>query len=105
MPDPLEETVADRAYTWTVRLLYAGLIAGNLILIYDSWKDTPSGIEWRAKLRGLWTRARDCEGCARRREWINRQVGHVLWQATEIVEEAHAASGDQPRDDTSGEAR
>lgn len=100
MPELVEETAADTVYTWTVRLLYIGLIAGNLILIYDSWKDTPSGIEWRARVANRWLRIRDCQGCARRREWVNRQVGHVLWQATEIVEQA-AAAADQPPEEAS----
>lgn len=81
------ETGIDRAYEWTVRVLYAALIAGNLLIAWDAWKDTPSGIELRAKVRARVTRVKDCADCRRRKAWL-RDRAHMLWQATEIVEDA-----------------
>lgn len=89
MPDtePVESD-ADRAYEWTVRALYAALILGNLALIWESYKNTPSGIELRAKAAAWRQRVQNCEGCARRKKWLRAQTGRVIWEATEIVEEA-----------------
>ena len=89
----VETGTADRAYEWTIRLLYAGLILGNALLVYDAWKESPSGIEWRARIRARVEKLRNCEGCARRREWLRKQTAHVLWEATEVVERA-AAEGE-----------
>ena len=90
MSDSETFTQADRAYEWTVRALYAALIVGNLVLFWDSYKGTASGMELRSRVRARWDRLQDCEGCARRKDWINRQVGRVLWEATEVVEQARA---------------
>lgn len=87
-----QESTADQAYEWFIRGLYAALILGNLLLIWDSYKDSPSGIELRARVGARWNQLKDCEGCARRREWFRKQAAHVLWDATEIVEEAAAQS-------------
>lgn len=77
---------ADQVYEWGVRLLYAALIVGNLALLWDAWKDTASGMEMRARWNTRMERVKNCEGCARRREWINRNVGRALWDAQQTVE-------------------
>lgn len=82
----VDESRADQGYEWGVRILYAALIAGNLLLLWDQMKDSPSGLVMRARLAGWRAQLSDCEGCARRREWIHRQMGRVLWDATQTVE-------------------
>lgn len=82
----VEDSRADRGYEWGVRLLYVALVAGNLLLLWDQLKDSPTGVEVRARWKARWAQVQDCEGCARRREWIHRQVGRVLWDATQTVE-------------------
>jgi hypothetical protein len=89
MPQDQESPAAD-AYEWGIRLLYGALILGNLLIVWDAWKDSPSGIEWRAKARARAGRLRDCPGCQRRKAWI-RDRAHMLWQAEEIIEEARSA--------------
>jgi hypothetical protein len=79
-----------RADVWTVRTLYAALLAVNLWLALDWWKDTPSGaatIEgWRRRLVDLKARAENCEGCAKRRNMLAAAVNRVQWQAERIIE-------------------
>jgi hypothetical protein len=87
MPDTDEQTTADEAYEWAVRALYAALIVANLLVAWEAWKDTPSGLEARAKIRARLARLRACAGCEARKQWLHDRA-HMLWQATEIVEEA-----------------
>lgn len=88
MPDPGPD---DELYERTMRLLYFVLIVGNLVLVYEAWKNTASGIEWRARataqLDRLRTRAGGCAPCARRKQWL-RDRAHMLFEATTIVEQA-----------------
>lgn len=84
MDDP---TGADRAYEWTMRLLYAALITAELALIWKAWSTTASGLEWQAKIKHRLAHVKDCQPCAKRRAWL-RDRARMLWQATEIVEEA-----------------
>ena len=82
----MDDSRADEAYEWGVRVLYTALIFGNLLLIWDAWKDTAAGIEFRAKLTARARRVRDCEGCSRRRDALRRATGRVLWDAQQTVE-------------------
>jgi len=83
-------TAADEAYEWAVRALYSALIVANLLVAWEAWKDTPSGLEVRGRVKARLARLRACAGCEARKEWL-RDRAHMLWQAGEIVEEA--ASG------------
>lgn len=78
--------------SWVVRSLYIGLIAANLYLVFDWWRDTPQGqsvIErCQARIAAAKAKAENCEGCAHRKAWLQKQVNRVHWQATQIVEEA-----------------
>lgn len=89
------ESRAEQAYTWTVRIVYLALVVGNLALIYDTWKDSPAGIEWTARFRRRWQQLQDCEGCARRREMLRRARGRMMWDAVQTVE--HGPEWDQQR--------
>lgn len=82
----MDDSKADQAYEWGVRVLYAALIAGNLLLIWDAWKDTAAGIEFRAKMAARAERVRNCEGCARRREALRRATGRMMWDAAQTIE-------------------
>jgi hypothetical protein len=79
-----------RAWTWTVRTLYTGLIAANLWLAFDWWRQTDSGRDtierWRQRIEEAKARAENCEGCARRKEWLRVQANRMHWQAERIVE-------------------
>jgi hypothetical protein len=93
--DPIDgpgESRADFAYQWTVRAIYAALIGAELAYLYSMWKDTPAGIEARAKLRARWAKLKDCEPCARRRQFL-RDRGRMMWEAIETVEAAAAPEG------------
>lgn len=95
MPDSdtvAEQSAADEAYEWAVRGLYAALIVANLLVAWEAWKDTPSGLEVRARVRARWVRLRSCSGCEARKAWL-RDRAHMLWEATEIVEEAASGNG------------
>lgn len=79
-----------RAYVWTVRTLYAALLAVNLWLALDWYKDTPSGeatiARWRQWIAQAKARAENCEGCAKRRAMLQRAVNRVHYDAIRIVE-------------------
>ncbi len=97
--DVAEETEEAQG-SWLVRSLYVGLIAANLWLAFDWWRDTPQGeaVIERCRLRyeAAKAKAENCEGCAHRKAWLQKQVNRVHWQATEIVEEAAAEQPEQP---------
>ena len=89
----IEATEADdRLWRWGVRVLYVTLISAELWVLWDWWRETPSGQEtvarWRYKWADVKRRAEECEGCAKRREWLQRQTNRMHWQAMEIVEQA-----------------
>lgn len=90
--DPLADedmgTPADEAYKWLIRALYVGLVAGNLLWLYSEWSNTADGLALRGRVKAWLDKAKNCEGCARRKEAIRRATGHMLWEAQEIVEQA-----------------
>jgi hypothetical protein len=87
--DPAEE-VQDGAYSWVVRSLYIGLLAANLYLVFDWWRDTPQGVEVmarvQARVEAAKAKAENCEGCARRKAKLQAAVNRMHWQAERIVE-------------------
>ena len=88
----MTETVQadDRVWRWTVRVLYTTLIAAELWVLWDWWRDTPSGQEtmarWQSKVADVKAKAENCEGCAKRKAWFNRKLNRVHWDAMRIVE-------------------
>jgi len=89
---------SDRAWKWFVRGTYAVLISAELWVLWDWWRDTPSGQEtlarWRFKVAEMKKRAEECEGCAKRREMLRRATNRMHWEAQQIVEEADQPSGE-----------
>jgi hypothetical protein len=87
----LEEVQLEgRAWTWTVRILYTTLIAAELWVLYDWWRETPTGAatltRWRQWYETAKRKAEECEGCAKRRAAIQAAVNRMHWQARQIVE-------------------
>jgi hypothetical protein len=82
--------VDDAPYRWVVRVLYTGLIAANLWIAFDWWRDTDQGrsvIErCAARIAAAKAKAADCEGCARRRRKLEGAMNRMHWQARQIVE-------------------
>lgn len=82
-PETPSEDATSRVYGWVVGSLYAALIAANLYLVFDWWKETPSGAEtlarWKAK-------AQECEGCAKRKSMLRAAVNRMYWQADRILD-------------------
>lgn len=98
-PAPAEETpsesaLAEATYRWTIRAMYAGLLAANLYVLYDAYRDTVQMIELRAKVARLLERMRECEGCQRRKERLAAMVNRVHWEAETIKETAWAEGGE-----------
>jgi hypothetical protein len=85
-----ETEVDDRAYRWLVRSLYTALIAANLWLAFDWWRDTDQGqamIErCQARIAEAKVKAAECEGCARRRARLQAAMNRMHWQAERIIE-------------------
>jgi hypothetical protein len=95
--EPQAEPAAEVAYRWTVRGLYLTLIAANIYVLWDSYKDTPEALVMRARLRRRYDALKNCEECAGRREALRKAFNRVLFQAEQIVEEAAAAdTGEEP---------
>jgi hypothetical protein len=84
------EPVEDRAWRWTVRALYTGLIAAELWVLFDWWRETPGGqltlARWQAQLARLKVAAQECEGCAKRKAMLRAAVNRMHWQAERIIE-------------------
>jgi hypothetical protein len=82
--------VDDRAWRWTVRVLYTTLVAAELWILFDWWRETPGGQEALARcarqVERLKAKAQECEGCARRRAMLQSAINRMHWQATQIVE-------------------
>ena len=78
--------------SWVVRSLYIGLLAANVWLVFDWWRDTEQGrsvIErCRQRIEAAKAKAENCEGCAHRKAWLQKQVNRVHWDAERIVEGA-----------------
>lgn len=91
MPEMTDgDSRADSVYRWTVRWLYVVLIGGELVYLWSVWKDTPAGVELRAKVAARAKKLKECEPCAKRRQFLKDRA-HMLWQAHEAVEEAAAS--------------
>lgn len=95
MVDVHEEAEAQgHAYRWLVGGLYTALIAANLWLAFDWWRDTEQGrsvIErCQARIEAAKAKAGECEGCARRkarlRSGFEAAANRMHWQARQIVE-------------------
>lgn len=88
--DIADTGAADQAYEWTMRILYGVLIVGNVLIAFESWKDTPNGQAFRARVSrwvaGVRARANNCEGCAKRKAWLQAQRGRMMWDAVNTVE-------------------
>jgi hypothetical protein len=96
-----EAEVQEYRGNWLVRTIYIGLIAANLYLVFDWWRDTPQGAaaveRWRARIEAAKAKAENCEGCAKRKKWLQGQINRVHYQAEEIVTEAaETAEPEQP---------
>jgi hypothetical protein len=91
-----EEVIDDRAWRWTVRVLYTTLIAAELWVLFDWWRTTPAGQDTLARCRqrieAAKRRAQECEGCAKRKAMLQAAVNRMHWQARQIVEEANEES-------------
>jgi hypothetical protein len=90
------DEVSDRAWRWTVRVLYTTLIGLEIWILFDWWRETPNGqatlARWGRQLEALKLKAQDCEGCAKRRAMIEKAINRMHWQARQIVEEANEES-------------
>lgn len=88
----------DTPRQWVTAALYAGVIAGNLYVLWDWWSGTARGTEMRAQVRSrfevLRTKLRECDGCARRKArlqelWeakVDAAAESAVMEATSIVE-------------------
>jgi hypothetical protein len=89
--DPTEVQYEEsRAYRWTVRTLYLTLLAANVYLVFDWWKDTPEGqamlARAKARIDALKVKAQECEGCAKRKAMLQAAINRMQWDAERIVE-------------------
>lgn len=80
----------DQAYRWLVRGTYTALIAANLWLAFDWWRDTEAGrsmmARCEARIAAARAKAAECEGCARRKSKLQAAINRMHWQARQIVE-------------------
>jgi len=94
MPEGNGETELEPAGAsrWVVRSLYMALIAANLYLVFDWWKESPSGAatieRLGARLGALKAKAEGCEGCARRRAALRAAINRMHFEAIETLEAA-----------------
>lgn len=98
MTAPLEEPAAapaDTAYRWAVRALYLGLIAGNLFILWESYRDSPEYEVTAARIRRRLEALRNCEGCARRKAAIAAAANRLIFEAGEYLEAEAAAAGEE----------
>lgn len=92
MPDvhDHEAEVDEYRPNYVVRGIYCALIAANLYLVFDWWRDTPQGeamIErCQARIAEAKLKAQECEGCARRKARLQAAMNRMHWQAERIVE-------------------
>lgn len=86
MPEDTEEAL-DTGRQWVTAVLYAGLVAGNLLIVWDWWRDTPQGQAFRARaharVAALRQKAQGCEGCARRKARLRQLWEHKVEAAAE----------------------
>lgn len=88
---PVHDTAEEAPQAnWVVRSIYLGLIAANLYLVFDWWRDTDQGRDVLARLsariEAAKAKAQECEGCARRKAKLQAAVNRMHWQAERIVE-------------------
>ena len=90
MDEVQDGQVESRAYTWTIRALYVSLIAANVWLVFDWWRETPQGTayveRWRTRWADAKAKAENCEGCARRKARLQAAINRMHWDAERIVE-------------------
>ena len=71
-------------------MLYTTLIAAELWVLFDWWRSTPEGqivlARWRQRIEAAKVKAQECEGCSRRKAWLQAQANRMHWQAMQIVE-------------------
>lgn len=79
----MTEPGASRAYGIVVGGLYAALLAANLYLVWDWWRDTDQG---RTTIERLRAKAAQCQGCARRKAKLQAAMNRMHWQADQILE-------------------
>jgi hypothetical protein len=80
-----EESQADQVYKWTIRLLYGTAIALNVWML---WQAADESDVATIKRHYEAARARVLAPIHARKHF-RRQVGHVIYEAMEIVDEAN----------------
>jgi hypothetical protein len=80
-----QEEASEALYRWTVRGLYALALALNTVLIWHQVKDSP---ELEPIRRMVDSRAKLIKARFEEREHFRRNVNRVIYEATEVVEEA-----------------
>jgi hypothetical protein len=83
-----DDAAAEAAYRWTVRALYLGAIALNVWVLYEQVKGTPELAAARARVVARFERAKRTAGARRH---FARHANRVIYEATEIVEDAARA--------------
>ena len=81
----------ERVYRWTSRGLYLMALAANVLLIWSQIKDTPEVTGFRAKMRNVKDEALRP---LKERERFRRHANQVIFEATEVVEEARENNAD-----------
>ena len=86
----MDDSQADQVYKWTIRALYGTAIALNVWMLWDAMDE--------ARTEAVRARARALVDLAakplRDRKHFRRQVGHVIYEAMEIVDEARPTEAD-----------
>lgn len=90
--DALEQEVegapTERAYRYTIRVLYAVGLLANLYWLWTMVKDEPETQIMVARMRQRVDKLRNCEGCRRRKEALHRALWAMNQEAERIVNEA-----------------
>jgi len=81
----------EQVYRWTVRGLYLMALAANVLLIWSQIKDTPEVTGFRSKMRNVKDEALRP---LKERERFRRHANQVIFEATEVVEEARGNNAD-----------
>lgn len=79
----LSEPTDEPRTHWVTWALYAGLIGVNAWLVYDAYPKPNPLSELVERVR---TKAKGCEGCARRREALKGMRNRMLFDAERAVE-------------------